>query len=166
MPARALRGRRVASRSGEAGGRNRNMDPTDILAEYYDRGSKTFEILVAHGNQVARKAIAAAEQVSHLKPDLDFIVTAAMLHDIGIRETIRPGLGCNGKHPYICHGILGRELMETCAPPGKLTGLTITWISGTAIGSTSKMLARMRSRIGYPLVRAKRCAPGRPGDQS
>ncbi len=88
------------------------MDPKDILAEYYGRGSKTFEVLVAHGNQVAHKAIKAAGQVADLKPDLDFIFTAAMLHDIGILQTDIPGLECNGKHPYICHGILGRSLLE------------------------------------------------------
>jgi uncharacterized protein len=88
------------------------MDPKDILAEYYDRRSITFEILVTHGQQVARKAIEAAEQVSHLKPDHDFIEKAAMLHDIGILETNSPGLGCHGKHSYICHGILGRQLLE------------------------------------------------------
>ena len=88
------------------------MDPKEILAEYYDRRSKTFEILVTHGEQVARKAIEAAEQVSYLKPDLDFIEKAAMLHDIGILETNSPGLGCRGKHSYICHGILGRQLLE------------------------------------------------------
>ena len=93
------------------------MDPKEILAEYYDRRSKTFEILVTHGEQVALKAIEAAEQVSHLKPDHDFIVNAAMLHDIGILQTDSPGLECSGRHPYICHGILGRELLEKIGRP-------------------------------------------------
>ena len=88
------------------------MNPKDILAEYYKPGSKAFEILVAHGEQVARRAIKAAEQAPHLKPDLNFIENAAMLHDIGVLHTNSPGLGCNGKHPYICHGILGRDLLE------------------------------------------------------
>ncbi len=88
------------------------MNPLDILAEFFQRRSKAFEILVAHGEQVARKAIRAAEGVSHLKPDHDFIVKAAMLHDIGILETESPGLGCDGKFPYICHGILGRKMLE------------------------------------------------------
>lgn len=88
------------------------MTPTDILAEYYDRRSKAFKLLVEHGKQVAEKALMAAGQVSHLKPDLNFIVNAAMLHDIGILQTNSPGLGCNGRHPYICHGILGRDLLE------------------------------------------------------
>jgi uncharacterized protein len=92
--------------------RNQNMNPIDILAEYYDRRSKTFNILVDHGKQVAEKALMTAGQVSHLKPDLKLIENAAMLHDIGIMETDSPGLGCRGKHPYICHGILGREMLE------------------------------------------------------
>ena len=92
--------------------RNQNMNPIDILAEYYHRRSKTFNILVDHGKQVAEKALMTAGQVSHLKPDLKLIENAAMLHDIGIMETDSPGLGCRGKHPYICHGILGREMLE------------------------------------------------------
>ena len=65
-----------------------------------------------HGQQVAQKALAAAEKVAHLKPDLDFISKAAMLHDIGILHTDSPGFGCHGKYPYICHGYLGRDLLD------------------------------------------------------
>jgi len=97
--------------------RNIFMNPIDILAEYYDRRSKAFSILVEHGKQVAEKALVAAGQVSHLEPDLDFIFKAAMLHDIGILETNSPGFGCRGKQPYICHGILGRKMLETIGMP-------------------------------------------------
>jgi len=97
--------------------RNRNMNPIDILADTYGRRSKAFKILVAHGKQVAEKALMAAEQVSHFNPNLDYIEKAAMLHDIGILHTNSPGLGCRGKHPYICHGILGRELLEKIGLP-------------------------------------------------
>lgn len=90
------------------------MNPIDILAEYYKPGSKAFDILVDHGEQVARKALTVAERIPHLKPDLEFIENAAMLHDIGILETDSPGLGCKGKHPYVCHGVLGRKLLESC----------------------------------------------------
>ena len=45
------------------------MNPIDILEQYYDRNSKAFEILTAHGSQVARKALKVAEKVSHLGPD-------------------------------------------------------------------------------------------------
>jgi uncharacterized protein len=88
------------------------MNPIDILAEYYDPHSKTFHILVEHGKQVAQKALAAAQQVPELKPDLELINAAAMLHDIGIFLTHTPKFGCFGKHPYICHGLLGGELLK------------------------------------------------------
>jgi len=96
---------------------NQNMDPIDILTGFCRRSSKAFEILVAHGELVALKAIKAAERVPHLKPDIDFIENAAMLHDIGILETDSPGLGCNGKQPYICHGILGCKMLEIIGMP-------------------------------------------------
>ena len=35
-----------------------------------------------------------------------------MLHDIGIFQTNSPVLDCHGKHPYICHGILGSKLLK------------------------------------------------------
>ena len=93
------------------------MNPIEILKEYYDSNSNTFEILVAHGKQVANKALAVARRVPELKPDLEFIETAAMLHDIGILETRSPGFGCYGKHPYICHGVLGSALLKEKGHP-------------------------------------------------
>mgnify|MGYP001828059090 FL=1 len=68
------------------------MNPIDILAQYYDRHSKAFEILLAHGRQVAQKALKAAAKVSHLGPDFEFIEQAAMLHDVGIFLTAAPQL--------------------------------------------------------------------------
>lgn len=88
------------------------MNPIDILGEFYDPGSPTYRLLLHHGNQVAQKALEAARQVQHLKPDCDFIAEAAMLHDIGIFLTDAPSLGCHGTAPYVCHGYLGRELLE------------------------------------------------------
>jgi len=88
------------------------MKPLELLAEFYDTRTKAFKILVEHGRQVAQKARAAAATVSALKPDLEFIETAAMLHDIGIFLTRTPQFGCFGKHPYICHGILGSDLLK------------------------------------------------------
>ncbi|CAB1063753.1 HDIG domain protein [Olavius sp. associated proteobacterium Delta 1] len=93
------------------------MNPIDILARFYDRRSKAFEILVDHGQQVAHKGGRAAEKVAHLKPDLDLINNAAMLHDIGILHTDSPGFDCHGKYPYICHGFLGRELLDSIGLP-------------------------------------------------
>ena len=89
------------------------IDSIEILSEYYDSESKLFDILVEHGRRVAAKAIDAAKRVPHLNPDLDFIREASMLHDIGICFTRTSSLECEGKHPYICHGYLGRELLDS-----------------------------------------------------
>jgi uncharacterized protein len=88
------------------------MNPIILLEQYYDSNSKAFKILVEHGRQVANKAREAARNVSELKPDLEFIEAAAMLHDIGIFLTNTPQFDCFGKHPYIRHGILGSELLK------------------------------------------------------
>ena len=88
------------------------MKPTELLEQFYDANSNAFRILVEHGRQVAGKARKAAKKVAGMKPDLEFIEAAAMLHDIGIFLTRTPQFGCFGQHPYICHGILGSELLK------------------------------------------------------
>ncbi len=88
------------------------MNPIEIISEFYDPGSSSFHMLVRHGRQVAEKSLGAAERVVHLNPDMAFIQQAALLHDIGIFLTRAPGLGCTGDKPYLCHGVLGRELLE------------------------------------------------------
>ena len=93
------------------------MNPIDIIAEFYDPGSKAYKLIVQHGKQVASKALDLARRVPHLSPDLDFIQEAAMLHDIGIFLTNSPELGLNGKFPYVCHGYLGREILENKGLP-------------------------------------------------
>jgi uncharacterized protein len=89
----------------------------ELLARHIPRRSITYEILVAHGEAVARKALTAAAAVRHLAPDLRLIGEGALLHDIGIHLTDTPELGCRGEHPYICHGVLGRELLEKAGWP-------------------------------------------------
>lgn len=88
------------------------INPLEIIADFYDRGSMTYELLLNHGRQVAEKALQAATRVPQLIPDTALINEAAMLHDIGIFLTNTPELGCTGEHPYICHGYLGRTLLE------------------------------------------------------
>jgi uncharacterized protein len=87
------------------------MDPVAIIAQFYRRGGRSYEILCRHGEVVAEKALMAADAVSGQIPDREFIYQAAMLHDVGIFMTDCPGLGCHGFHPYICHGILGARLL-------------------------------------------------------
>jgi uncharacterized protein len=70
-----------------------------------------------HGRLVAGKALAVAARVAHLHPHLEFIESAAWLHDIGIYLTNSPGLDCNGSEPYIRHGVLGREILDELGHP-------------------------------------------------
>ncbi len=93
------------------------MNPVDVINKYYKSNSRAYEILIQHGKQVARKALDAAKKVPRLNPDLDFIKEAAMLHDIGMFLTNATELGCKGKNPYICHGYLGREILEKIGFP-------------------------------------------------
>ncbi len=88
------------------------LDPLEIIRKYYDPGSAAYRILVEHSRMVARRAFEIASRVSHLRPDTVFIEEAAMLHDIGIFMTDAPAIDCHGDKPYICHGYLGRELLE------------------------------------------------------
>ena len=97
------------------------MDPLDIIERFYTPGSPLYETLVSHSRIVADKSLAIAETLSHLDPDtqLDtqFIENAAMLHDIGIFLTRAPAIGCSGEHPYVCHGYLGKELLDDLGLP-------------------------------------------------
>ena len=88
------------------------MDPLKIIEKYYSSDSKAYYLLVHHSREVAEKALRIAQRVIHLDPDKKFIEEAAMLHDIGIFLTDEPALGCYGDTSYLCHGYLGREILE------------------------------------------------------
>lgn len=88
------------------------MKPLCILNQYYTPGTKLHAIMVRHAKQVSTKALKSAARVKYLKPDLEFIFEAAMLHDIGIFLTNTPQLGCNGTQPYVLHGYLGSKILK------------------------------------------------------
>jgi len=93
------------------------MNPVDIINEFYEPGSAANEILMVHSRAVADKALACAAKVPQFNPDVEFIREAAMLHDIGIFLTDAASIGCHGKNQYVCHGYLGRELLEKKGMP-------------------------------------------------
>jgi len=95
----------------------RDDEALAILSRFYDPVSRAFALLKTHGELVADKALAAAARVGHLQPDLGFIRSAALLHDIGIFLTRCPGLGCHGTEPYVRHGILGRDILDGIGLP-------------------------------------------------
>ena len=88
------------------------MDPLKIIQKYYQKDSKSYNILVEHSEAVTKKALEIADRVPQLHPNKKFIAEASMLHDIGIFLINEPRIGCFGTERYVCHGVLGRTILE------------------------------------------------------
>ena len=93
-------------------GLKKTIDPEKIIEDIYKDYPRAHGFLLSHSRMVAKKAVETARIVGHLNPDMEFIYEAAMLHDIGIYLTDAPRLGCLGDKPYICHGWLGRQILD------------------------------------------------------
>lgn len=89
------------------------IDYISIIQKFYTPGSDGYNLLVEHSRQVAELASAIASRHPELNIDRDFVYESAMLHDIGIFKTDAPSIHCHGNMPYICHGYLGRELLDS-----------------------------------------------------
>ena len=87
------------------------MDALAIINKYYPEENELKHILLVHSRSVADKALEIANTHPELNLDRQFLEEAALLHDIGVFLTDAPGIHCFGKHPYICHGYLGSQLM-------------------------------------------------------
>ena len=88
------------------------MDYNLIIQKYYNGNPELLKILLKHSKAVADKAIAIAEAHPELPIDRQFVMEAAMVHDIGIIKTNAPDIQCFGTEPYIRHGVLGAEMMR------------------------------------------------------
>ena len=88
------------------------MNYQQIIDKYYPEENELKHILMLHSRQVADKALRIVDEHPELKADRQFVEEAAMLHDIGIFRCHAPGIQCFGTEPYICHGILGRQMLD------------------------------------------------------
>ena len=88
------------------------MDVLSLIRKYYANNPELHKLILTHSEEVARKALDIAEMHPELNIDMQFVYEAAILHDIGIFMTDAPGIHCHGDKPYICHGILGAELLR------------------------------------------------------
>lgn len=70
-------------------------------------------ILMRHSRDVADRALLIADRHPELGLDRGFLEEAAMLHDIGVFRTDAPGIQCFGTEPYICHGMIGAEILRS-----------------------------------------------------
>jgi uncharacterized protein len=93
------------------------VNPFVIIHKYYDPNSELYRLLVTHSVLVTKKALEIATDFQTRHPeteiDLAFITEAAMLHDLGIYRCDSPKILCFGNEPYIRHGIIGREILES-----------------------------------------------------
>ncbi|MDJ0804432.1 MAG: HD domain-containing protein [Desulfobacterales bacterium] len=93
------------------------VDAEAILREVFGAGTRRFDIIRRHGEQVAARALNIAAGLKPASIDESFLYAAAMLHDIGIVKTATPQLDCHGDQPYIRHGIIGRQILEAHGLP-------------------------------------------------
>ncbi len=84
----------------------------ELIDKYYSENEELKQILIIHSKSVANKALAIASAHAELNLDYDFLLEAAMLHDIGIVMTDASGIKCYGREPYIRHGVIGAELLR------------------------------------------------------
>lgn len=87
------------------------MNPLEVIGKYCKEEEQR-NILLVHSRAVADKALAIARNHPELQADVQFIEEAALLHDIGIVRVNAPAIACVGTEPYICHGILGAEILR------------------------------------------------------
>jgi uncharacterized protein len=88
------------------------MNPLQIINKYYPEENALRHILLVHSRSVADKALALAALHPELDIDTSFVEEAALLHDIGIFRTNAAGIQCFGTEPYICHGIIGADILR------------------------------------------------------
>lgn len=83
-----------------------------IINRYLEPNSLAYRIYVPHVTLVTNKALEIGRRLSLDKGELQFIEEAGMLHDIGVSGVLSPKMELEGDKPYICHGYLGREILE------------------------------------------------------
>lgn len=88
------------------------MNAISILKRSFGENRDAFEIVLEHSAMVAAKAVAIARSLLDPAIDVNFVEQAALLHDIGISGIHSPRIACHGDAPYICHGIIGRGILE------------------------------------------------------
>lgn len=93
------------------------MKVEKIIDKYYEGQEVLKQLLLRHSRQVADKAMEVLDRHPEIEADRTFVYEAAMLHDIGVLKTDAPGIGCHGTHPYICHGMLGAEILRAESLP-------------------------------------------------
>lgn len=88
------------------------MDYLSIIDKYYPEANRLRDILITHSTMVMKRAVKICDAHPELNINKDFVIAAAMLHDIGICKCDAPGIECFGTEPYILHGRMGAEMLR------------------------------------------------------
>ena len=83
----------------------------ELLGRYFE--GDALAIIAGHGRAVADLALNVCLALGLSEADCRFVEEAALLHDIGVCRIHAPKLGLEGGFPYIMHGIIGREILES-----------------------------------------------------
>lgn len=118
------------------------IDYNKIIDKYFpaETNVKLREILIRHSRCVAEKAVEICHRHPELEADEDFVYAAAMLHDIGIVKCDAPGIECHGTQPYICHGTLGAQMLESEPDAEELKGYARVCARHTGTGLTAEAI--------------------------
>lgn len=84
-----------------------------IIDKYYPEHDELRHILITHSTLVMERAVRICDAHPELHIDRQFVIEAAMLHDIGIFRCDAPSIHCLGTEPYICHGRIGGQIMRS-----------------------------------------------------
>ena len=88
------------------------MDFLSLIDKYYPEDNALKHILLVHSRQVADRCLKISKAHPELRLDDEFLEEAAMLHDIGIFRCDAPSIQCFGTEPYICHGVIGGQILR------------------------------------------------------
>jgi uncharacterized protein len=88
------------------------MNYQAVIDKYYPEENELKNIFIVHSKKVTEKCLRIIKAHPELPVDATFVEEAAMLHDLGIFLTDAPGIHCHGTEPYLCHGVLGAELLR------------------------------------------------------
>ncbi|QWV91742.1 HDIG domain-containing protein [Geomonas oryzisoli] len=119
------------------------MNPRALLEKYFPDNEQGLDIVYRHSRKVADKALAIATRAGRSDAELRFIEEAALLHDIGVARTYAPKLNCFGKSPYICHGLIGRQMLESEGLPHH----ALVCERHIGVGLTARDIAEQKLRL-------------------
>ena len=145
-----------------------------LVDRFYGTNALARNILIEHSRAVGTFAqeINIARRLG-LRPDE--IMYGAMVHDIGIFLTEAPGIGCEGNRPYICHGILGADLLRMSGAPEWAariaerhtgTGLTATDIATQNLPLPTDRILTPQTTLERLICYADKFYSKRPGQLS